>query len=516
MNSKLLTVIIILCGFFFWASSLSFFPTPWPDDSAFFLTGIDWLKWPFHYRMHAQAAFVPSYDVVNFNSMPGLPLLMGIGNFLGIHSSHGIRVYGVLIFVFWALLLMKWMEKKNFKPQWIWLITLAAFFSPVIRWGAMVVRPEIWIGFFWLLILMEFDGFWGRLNLWRLSTFLALGAYVHFEAYFLILPTGIALLSRSLKESLKMISGVFWRTLVLLSPWIVYLFSNFHLFQSQMLTQFSRLQIHNSYVEDAYGVFHSLFLSLGNPVPYPKFFNLGKVLTWAGIVLAIGLGIYRSVKDPDKNKLVLASLLAFGLTFHLWITKPETWFISLIHLSFWPLLILVISSFRNPPPKWVGNLGCFFLGVLVFLEVSVAMMQWKNSRQVYNWEKYRNWVSCIENTIGDRQKIWQPHWPDILVELASHKPDKDYTRSVDFQGIRPLLEKYSREVEVVIHSYAFAPEQPEAQRDYQGPLKKEDAYYLTEYPWMPYKEYSALVLGRPDQIQICHQGPFWAALSILK
>ena len=76
---------------FFWASPLSFIPVPWPDDSAFFLPGIDWLKWPPAYRMHAQAPFVPSYDVANFNTMPLLPLLMGLESFADAEKEKAIK-----------------------------------------------------------------------------------------------------------------------------------------------------------------------------------------------------------------------------------------------------------------------------------------------------------------------------------------------------------------------------------------------------------------------------------------
>ena len=32
--------------------------------------------------MHAQAAFIPSYDTVNFNTLPALPALLGLSGHL--------------------------------------------------------------------------------------------------------------------------------------------------------------------------------------------------------------------------------------------------------------------------------------------------------------------------------------------------------------------------------------------------------------------------------------------------
>jgi hypothetical protein len=155
---RLLTGLVCLIVLFFWSSTLSFFPVPWPDDAAFFLTGIEWANWPPLYRMHAQAPFVPSYDVANFNIMPGLPLMLGLGNLAGINGSHGIHVFGMVALALWATLLALWMARRKLGRRWIWLITLGALFAPVVRWGAMVVRTEVWQGLLWLLMLMELDG----------------------------------------------------------------------------------------------------------------------------------------------------------------------------------------------------------------------------------------------------------------------------------------------------------------------------------------------------------------------
>src|SRR3954463_6750855 len=64
--------------FWFWRSRLAFAPVPWPHQSAFYLPGVELFQWPPRWRMHAEAAFVPSYDVANFRTMPGLPVLLGL------------------------------------------------------------------------------------------------------------------------------------------------------------------------------------------------------------------------------------------------------------------------------------------------------------------------------------------------------------------------------------------------------------------------------------------------------
>ncbi len=496
--------IIVAITAFFWGSSLSFFPVPWPDDSAFFLTGLDFVKWPPLYRMHAQAAFVPTYDIANFNTMPFLPFLMGISHALGITGSHGIRIWGMLAFALWGFLLFLWMQKRGLKLWLNGLITLCALFSPSIRWGAMVVRPEIWEGLFWLLILLELDGFFKKPCAWRLPLFLAGSAYVHFQAIVWVLPTAVGLFFLERRK----IWGVIWRTAILLSPWFFYVSIHWNVFWIQMATQFGRLAIPNDYIKDAYGFFHNLFFSLGNPIPLPKFFNLGKVITWAVLVISFVANLWASLKVRESRPVRLAAGIALITTFQLWATKPETWFTVLIHLSFWPIIVLTQG-------KKIGVIPAL-TALLLILEIGVAVVQFKKTDQNYTWDQYTAWTQCIEKNLGTRKSVWQPHWPDALVALATHSPERDYTRAVDFQGITPLIENYVQKVEAILHNHLFVPTDALVSENYEGPARPQDLFFLTEYPWMPFKKYSVLELGHNWEMKICHRGPFWAALSLKK
>lgn len=497
---------------FFWGSSLSFFPVPWPDDSAFYLPAVEWLSSPWHYHMHAQAAFVPTYDQANFNTMPFLPLLLGLGRFLGIDSVHEIRIYGMLIFGAWVFLLGLWMQKRGSHPLWIILISGCALFSPTIRWGAMLVRPEIWQGFFWLLILMEMDGFWKNENPWRLPLFLALAAYVHFEAYIWILPVGFYLIfNRAQIKPWPAILSVFWRTFLLLTPWLVYVLINWDVFWTQMQTQFGRLHSTNHYMSDWYGVFHHLFISNASPMNYPKFYNVGKGLTWLLFFVALSSVFWN--RNKLKLGIYLAAPLAFLMAFHLWYSKPETWFTTLIHLSFWPLLVLALP--HGFEKKKLSHLAfSSALGLLFLFEAGVAIEQFRKTSGIYSWNTYTQWINCIEKQVGDRKEIWQPTYPDVLVELARRDPKRSYTRAVDFPNIEPLIEKHVQKVDVIIHSLFLDLDQKEIKEFYEGFPRPFDLYYITDYPWMAFKEHNATKMGLDWSLYTCHSGPFLAVLSL--
>lgn len=502
----------------FWGSALSFFPVPWPDDSAFYLTGLQWLGPPYQYRMHAQAAFVPSYDIANFNTMPFLPLLMGVSRWIGIDTLHEIRIFGMICFFLWASLLVFWMRHRGFHPLWAGLIGLGALFSPPIRWGAMVVRPEIWQGLIWLLLLMEMDGVWKKRNLWRLPLLLALAAYIHFQAYLWILPVGLFLIFKNkephnLRLVLYEIWKVFWRTLVLLLPWVAYAIWHWDLFLPQMQIQFERLAIPNDFVRDAYGFFHNIFIGLGFPVSYPKFFNLGKIITWIALVVSFGVCVYRVVFLPSRERAVyLAAATALLMAFHLWISKPETWFTVLIHLCFWPVLVLSIPTALHK--KISHGVLMTGMGLLLMIEIGVAAYHYQNTKNIYTWDQYNKWVSCIDQAIGLRKEIWQPHWPDVLVELSNRHPEKSYTRAVDFSGVHKKINALVGRADVIIHSSILDFKKQESKKSYEGPPRKEDLFFVTDYPWMPFKEFNASRLGKDWHFYTCHAGPFVALLSL--
>ena len=520
---RLLIGLVCLSVLFFWASALSFFPVPWPDDAAFFLTGIEWVNWPPRYRMHAQAPFVPSYDVANFNIMPGLPLMLGLGNLAGINGSHGIRVFGMVALALWAILLVLWMARRKLGRRWIWLITLGAVFAPVVRWGAMVVRTEVWQGLLWLLMLMELDGVWGKASRWRLALLLALAAYLHYEAIVWVVPVALGLYPfgdtggrfEKLRRWVEALLGVAWRAALLLSPWLVYVLWHWDVFWAQMGVQFTRLAGGHPYINSAYGFLHSLFPELGNPLGNPKFLDLGKAVFWLALLVGVARSLCVLAKGGADSRTRAAATAAVATTFYLWVTKPEIWFTVLVHMSFWPLLVLSVSGSGTAgerPRSGLKVAGIAVLLLLLVVEVGVAGEQWRNTHSQYSWDRYHNWVRCIDQEIGDRTRVWQPHWPDALVELASGEPGREYFRAVDFEDIDPLLEKHVQSCEAIIHSQYLPVGEDTAALAYQGGPRELDLYYLRER--VPFARFSALYLQDGWRLRICQEGPFWAAVSV--
>ncbi len=500
---------------FYWASSLSFFPVPWPDDSAFFLSGLELVSWPPRWRMHAQAPFIPSYDIANFNIMPGLSFILGLAYRLGLTTDHAFRLLGMAVFAAWAALLGLWLRRRKAAEFWCWAIPLGAILSPAARWGAMVVRTEIWQALLWTAILMELDGAFQRKSRWRLPALLAIAAYIHYEAIVWVAPVALAVLmsSRGADDAWRTLVGIGWRAAALLTPWILFVLWHWNLFWSQMDTQFHRLSGPHPYASTLYGFVHYLFISLGNPVSYPKFFNIGKALTWGMLIFTLGLNLWRAYRNRVERPVRVAASAAIFTTFYLWMNKPETWFTTLIHAAIWPLAALAVSRATSVSrfPEIMGRLA---VAALIVVQAGVAGQHWWKTRETFTWSNYRSWVDCVDSTIGDRTKIWQPHWPDMLVELAGRKPDRDYTRAVDFQNIAPLIRAHAEKSEVIIHSLFRAPDETGSREDHTGEPRPGDLHFVTDYPWIPFKEHAAPKMGPPWRLTVCQRGPFWAGISL--
>jgi hypothetical protein len=533
-NPILFFLVLSSIIFVYLNSSLSFYPVPWPDDSAFFLAGLDWINWPSHYRMHSQAPFVDTYDAANFNIMPLLPLVFGVFRYFGFDSSYSLRIIGLTVFAIYTWVLVDWAKSRKFSTPWLWLIGLATITTPVLRWGATVARTEIWQALFWLLILRELDRS-GKTTIdysprskFKIPAYLALAAGFHYEAIVWVFPTAIALMLQnpSPTRAFRVLRSVTWRTLLLLSPWLIYVFTHLHELQTQLTIQFSRLDHHHPYLQDPYGAFHSIFLSMGQPLGYPKFFNAGKIITWSLILGTSVRCLYLALRDRGSLASVrVAVVLGMLTTGYLWITKPETWFTTLIYAGLWPSVLLSLRSTDlidlQSPPSWGNTLKRTItpvtIVVLIVLQVGVLHYQWKKAREKFEWNRYESWVSCIESVIQHREKIWQVNIPDVLVELTKRNPKKDYTRSVDFTGVVPdlalRLQKHAQSREAIIHSLYFRPDSPDSEINYQGVLREFDQDILTRHPYLPLKEFSALQMGTSWSLSICHEGPFWAAIS---
>lgn len=518
----LLAIFAIAIGF--WASPLSFFPVPWPDDNVYFLAGIEWINWPPVFRMHSQAAFIPSYDIANFNNMPALPTWIGLAHWFGLKTVHALRIFGMFVFAAWVGILVIWMRSFGIKWGFVLLIAGCALFSPTIRWGAMPIHPEVWQGLFWLLITVELARFsqpalLTRSVCWRISFLLAIAALFHFQAIVWVLPVALGLFPFVSDEPnrwilwVKRLFAIFWRTLLFLSPWVFYVFWNWDVFWDQMEMQFGRLDNHgHPFISSLKSFFHSLFVETGNPVGLPKFFNSVKILTWAVLGYAVWMNGKLFFQSSKYRHLRLAMFAALLTTFYLWSTKPETWFVILIHMVIWPFVFL--SWVENKGMRrWGTVLGSLVLAAIVVLQVGVAVYQMNSVKGLYSWERYDRWVQCVDRAVGDRTQIWQPTNLDALIYLAGKHPDRSYTRHSDFPDDQLASELVGRS-DAIIHTFSLSRNSEHIGVEYEGQVRGIDRYYLLDYPWMQYKQFSALALGEPWQVSICQSGPFWAAISV--
>lgn len=513
--SKLLPGLLLLgIPLLYWSSSLVFFPVPWPDDSAFYLPGKDWVSPEPRYLMRTQAAFVPSYDQANFNTMPTLPTAVGIARLIGFDGIFSIRIFGFLGLGLVAWGLFFWMTRQGLHRGVALVIALQVVASPVLRWGSALVRPEIWQGLIWIALLLHFQKRQSP-SLWVVSGWLALAASIHFQAVFWVPGVAVGLFpwgtSASLGQRLRTwgvrLIGVIWRVLVLLSPWLLYVALNWGLFWEQMGIQFGRLAFGNPYAQDLYGLFHSLFLSAGNPVDYPKHLNIYKFVFWGSMLSSAGFLALRVRPVKAEVAMVLtSSLVMLGL----WLKKPEVWFITLVHVAFWSMFAMASVHARR---KWIPVAAC---GVLLFFASATTLTQHLQSREHYTRQNYLNWVDCIEEELGPRTQIWQPGLPDVLVELSERIPDAHLTRYNDFPNTRPLAEALMDRSEAVIHTIHWM----ERYRyilgetsDYRGPSRPEDLRFfeVLDMPWL---------LASRDRknwdYRICQIGPFWAMLMLQK
>lgn len=488
--------------------------------------------------MASQAAFVPEYLEANFNTMPLLPLALGLLSRLGMSDLIGpvlvTRIFSLLglvllVGVYWKLL------QKNIGAGFVaaFAAAMGLLWDPVIRWGTQVVRTETWVAIAWIMILRELVTLQRpeiakqpSRSLWRIGGWLAFGAYTHFEAIVWAPAVVVALwpFTQS-KASFKTRARIWlfrnlevaWKTLVFLSPWLLYVIWNFSLFLSQMHTQFFRLDQENSYFRDSYSIFHNLFLSLGNAGGWPKFFNLAKAVFWLGL---LGLVAKTAVASKDRARLapLLGSAVAFAATYWLWYKKPEVWFITLCHAAFWAWFAVAFPPVedRRARKVWIA-----FASVLAFLSIATTAIQSREIPAQYNWTTYQAWVDCIDRTIrlGVKDsatrpalKVWQPHVPDVLIELRARRPAYELTRALDFPAAMDRAREYSRTVDALVLS-RHAPVLEAAGRAsvYEGAERPDDREILKNELEVPFGTWT---LEAEWRHQICHHGPFWASIAL--
>jgi len=576
-SAALFVLFLTFCGYAF--SKLVFSPVPWPDGSAFYLPSLDLFSWPPLWKMHSQAAFVPTYDTANYNMMPLLPAILGLFTRLGLGQVFGgplaIKMISLGGLVLFAWHLWDWILKRSGS---IWIasaVGLAALWDPVNRWGTLVVRSEIWIGLFWILILKKLGEMptQSRRCVW-ISLYLALAAYTHFEAIILVPATIVGLFpfrganlatSRApkwapnwTKEWLRDLVRVGIFTGLFLLPWGVYVLAHFRLFLEQMHTQFFRLGGANYWVSSPYLIFHSLFLELGSPTGVAKFFNVAKAVFWLLIFTVTGVTAYAmSLRKNNGLELMVASGVAFWVSFYLWCTKPEVWFITLCHLMLWPWVGASLTWARNRANSGfaVSFRGGFsknpvarvLMGGAIVYSVFSLVANAELNRRInpkYSWNIYRQWVGCIERAVllgheKEHPRVWQPHLPDILVELSSRRPNWDLTRTLDFEALRGDAWKFTEKADAIVMSRflngaalvgpvaspAMAPAlaltgnpRKKFSLDYEGPERAQDRKLVETELDQPFGPW---ILERLPQEQpgqwsrhVCQRGPFFADVAV--
>jgi hypothetical protein len=539
--------IALATAILFLGTPLVFAPVPWPDGSAFFLPGLELLHWPPQWRMHAQAAFVPTYDLANFNIPPGLPLLLALAAHSGLLKIMGaplmIKAVTLTSVFLWAWLLGEWLIEalsphvSARRARWLAsLIALAGLWDPVIRWGTLAVRTEAWIGLGWLWIVRELLRFergqkWTR-TAWSISGALALLAYFHYEAVYLV-PAVIVGLGFQ-KGWFKRLLGIGFRTAALFSPWLLYAVLHFSLFLEQMKIQFSRLSVVNIWMRNAYVTFHSLFIEHGSPSGYPPFFNTAKAAFWTLLafcsLLTLGVALKNLLKRrplPPPGRTLLACGVAFFACFYLWYTKAEIWFITLCHVTLWPWVgaaLIELLSRPKPARRRIAALAALTTVFVVFA-FGATLKQSRTISPQYTWAVYGQWVDCIERAAAPASsrphfKFWQPSLPDVLVEFSQRHPDWDGTRSLDFLERTNEALHTVRQMDALIFTRHFNPPRNKPVPSYEGIMRPDDRLKLSQGEDIPFGPWALDTLPKIDPglwaMKVCEVGPFWATVAMRK
>ncbi len=546
--SILFALIVLLSGVVFLFSPLGFVPVPWPDAPPFYLPWRDLIQWPPVWRMGNYAAFVPSLDQVNFGTMPGLTIVLGGISSLGLMHIFSPTVTLKLICLFalmsWAWMLWTWLIQLPLfraRPYFALIICLAALWDPTLRWVTLAVRPEAWVGLIWLYILKEL---WkthvnseplSSKTLWIVSGSLALAAYFHFDAIALVPGVAMMLMpspgERFLQVWFQRLVGVGLRTVLFLSPWLIYCLVNFKLFLEQIGAQFGRLAIPNWGFED--GLFSALFIEMGSPVNLPKFFRISRVAMWVMIFVMTGRILYEAVKtkmqgDPPwarpKSLFLLSFELGAGLvfwsSFYQWYSKPEAWYVGLCHFVFWPWLVVTIAALHEKTleKSRLPSFLIFFSGLFALGAVSASIVQLKQMPPSYRWPVYDAWVDCIDQEIqskvrSENPKIWQTFLPDVLVDLAVRHPNYDVTRVLDYQDLAERAWRFAQTTDAIILSSYVDDSRHDGMQEftqYSGPYRPDYSHF---YGYVPFGDRVLRELFPENwDTKICHFGNFWASV----
>jgi hypothetical protein len=479
-----LCAIPVLAALWVWFSSLSFVPVPWPDDSAFYFVAKDFFHWPPRWVMLPQAPFEPSYRIFNFNTMPLYPVIIGLGRFIGIDGSWAIKFWPLAAWAASGSLLVGFLYRAGLPALLCAVIAAAMGLDPTLRWASVLVRPESLIGLFGVWIVMDLSlGTWQKRKHDWIALFLAGAAYAHFNAVHLVYAVLFAWI-RKPRQLIK--TGL--TTAAYLAPWGVLALLKWKLFIRQMSTQWTRLAVHNGWLDSPSSAINGIFQALGSPEPWPPVIQWAAVGIWLLIVSAVFFGLFlpltqwairllphsdtdtatASVTDSAPPSLAPAAGWVIG-AFWVWNSKPEVWFTYYLHLAVWVFAgIAMLKSWKHwqtnknslqelIPLVAVGYLVAAMTGIFGFVDVSQA--QRLASTKTWKWPVYYHFIDCIdhqlvqlESQLGSPKpfRVWDPTFPDVTIELSRRHPDWEFTRTNDFWERNHLAIQHGREVQAVV------------------------------------------------------------------
>jgi hypothetical protein len=469
-------------------STLAFVPVPWPDDSAFYFVGRELFKWPPRWVMLPQAPFEPTYRIFNFNTMPLYPILIGLGRLIGIDGSHAIKFWPLAAFGLSASLLAAWIFRAGL-PAWGALsLSLVIALDPEMRWASVLVRPESLIGLAGLALVLGLSiGFPARFKargLWHpVSALLAIAAYAHFNAIHLLFAVMPLYLARP-----RELFSIGIRTALYLSPWLIVVLLQIKLFVYQMTVQWTRLAVHNTWLDSPIVMLQGLFQDMGSPEPWPDSLLISAALIWVLMLAAAVFGLLWpasawtrgawerwKASNSAKNafygdaasaaiSLVPSSGWVVGACW-LWYTKPEVWFVYYIHLAVWTFAGIAALKLWKARSGRLRTLGITALGAGVLFNVGlygwvdVTQARRLAQTQSWSWDVFKDWVDCVDDELMRVEarlgfpkpfRVWDPTFPDITIELSRRHPEWEFTRTNDFHERIPLAVQHGHDVEAVV------------------------------------------------------------------
>ena len=542
MTSRLLLTLpplaLATVAAFFLFSRLRFSPLPWPDSAAVLLTGMKLVS------LH------PHWDPELSSLGPLLPLISGLFSALGVNqifgSSLAMRLLGIIPLLVSAWTLWHWvgtrLEGLGLRARHAYSLSAVAasglLLDPTARWGALISRPEAWVGMCWILLLRELDcleqiesanrresgvllrgagesattagqdippRFWIIAALFSAALGFDRNAWLLFPA----LLVGLARIPNWWRVSV--------RTALLSLPWILH----YGVYPAPPGAA-NTLGYAPGSLGTISGLVDGLFLELpGVDLASPVMMS-AKILFWlllGGLLSLLGFEFARIVAEFRRTRhmerrgssqmLVLSASAAFLWIFYLWSIREDAWLGMLTHFLAWgwvgALMIRLATQGMQRTP-----LAFRFFAALTSLAALAALGSWVSVMRTaalfptaYSSENLRQWNDCVERSIGSAQsgrplKIWQAFLPDALAEAALRFKDIEINHAP----------QPSANLDVLLINQVMSENLAEK---YEGPERPEDRTNLQRL-----QQRNAMQLGSLEQLnwKVCHYGPFWIDIGI--